>query len=102
MTTKRDDGPIFFTFDTDSVDPRPTKYPLSVDDLRKVQEYAERLHRPFIPGDIMDRFGLRLNVAVAVIDELKNSGSLRRLDSQEKQSTGYHISADVYSVRKRA
>lgn len=90
------------TFETSSVNPRPTTYLITEQEMLCVTDYVKMKSSPFLTGDIVNRFDFRLNFACEIVDRLEASGTIRRLDAHEKTAASYHKLSDAYLFVKKS
>lgn len=101
---KKDDkitGPVFQTFDTSSVNYKPTK--LDMDDriLQNILDMIQRSAKPLLPGTIALWFDLRMNYVLAALQTLVDRGSIIKIDSHELPHYGLDVRVDAFWISEK-
>jgi hypothetical protein len=89
-------GPVFQTFDTPSINYRPTK--LAMDDriLQNILSMIQRSEKPILPGPIALWFDLRMNYVLSALQILVDKGSIIKIEPQDLGRYGLAEKVDAY------
>lgn len=89
-------GPVFQTFDTSSVNYKPTK--LDMDDriLQNILERIQRSEKPILAGPIALWFDLRMNYVLSALQILIDRGLIVKIEPHELRLYGLAEKADAY------
>lgn len=98
-------GPVFQTFDTSSVNYKPTK--LDMDDriLQNILGMIQKSEKPILPGPIALWFDLRMNYVLSALQILVDRGQIIKIEPHELSRYGFAAAVDAYwapeKVKKR-
>lgn len=97
----RGDPPVFQTFDTASVNYKPTKIEIGPEVIRNILECIQKSSKPLLPGPIAVLLNLRLNVVIEVIEELTRQLKLKKLSLEELRKYSIPSGADAYWILEK-
>jgi hypothetical protein len=89
-------GPVFQTFDTSSVNYKPTK--LDMDDrvLQNILGMIQRSEKPLLLGPIALWFDLRMNYVLSALQILMDRGQIVKIEPHELCRYGLAEKVDAY------
>ncbi len=89
-------GPVFQTFDTSSINYKPTK--LDMDDriLQNILGMIQRSEKPLMAGPIALWFELRMNYVLAALQILQDRGLIIKLDLSDRKRYGFAEYAEAF------
>lgn len=94
-------GPVFQTFDTSSVNYKPTK--LDMDDriLQNILSMIQRSSRPILAGPIALWFDLRMNYVLSALQILQDRGQVVKLEPKDLKHYGFTDIADAFWIPEK-
>lgn len=95
-------GPVFQTFDTSSVNYKPTRIEIDVRTLENILSLIQRSPKPMMAGQIALWFDLRMNTVFACLEKLIGQNQIVIVDSNDLNNHGLSEHAVAYWIPEKA
>ncbi len=95
-------GPVFQTFDTSSVNYKPTRMEIDVRVLENILSLIQRSPKPLMAGQVALWYDLRMNTVIACLDQLIEQKRVFLIESKDLKDYGLSEHAVAYWVPEKA